>query len=434
MNRNRLCLTALSAALLASMHGNALAVRINYVVDAGLEYDDNVRVVAIDPVSQTIFRTGVGFTAREDSSRLQYLVNGRLDYRNYEDNIYSDTVEGMVTGRLNWTLVPERLSFFVEDSLEMQSIDRFAPDSPNNRQQVNVFSAGPNLFFRMGQTVRGQAELRYTNTDAEVTEDFNSDRFGVALRAIKDLGPESNVSVNAQYRDIDYDNDLLSRDHKRSDLYLRHERTLNRFNLNVDMGYSDLDFADGGERSGPLFRGQLGWSPSERSAFTVLAVKQFSDTADNALAEIGDAGSIPENVLISSATVTSSVYQEKRLGLTYAYTGARTTFAVEPFVQRLDYIDNDVFNERGRGLFANMTYRLRPTLSLSGFAYIENRDYVNTGGGYDTRRFTVSLEKQFSTHWSSAVSVTRYERNGDALAFGDVKQNVIYLRVAYRNR
>lgn len=434
MNTNRLCLTALGAALLASMHGNAHAVRINYVLDAGLEHDDNVRVVANDPVSQNIYRAGLGFTAREETSRLQYVVNGRMDYRNFSDNVYSDTVEGTLSGRMNWTLVPERLSFFVEDNLELQAIDRFAPDSPDNRQQVNVFSAGPNLFLRLGSTMRGQVELRYMNTDAEVTEDFNSDRLGLAVRAIKDLGPESNVSANVQYRDIDFDNDLLSRDHDRVDLYLRHERVLNHFSLGLDLGYTDIDFADGDASSGLLFRGELAWRPTERSSFAFNAVRQFSDTAEYALTGIGDAGSVPENVLIDSATVTSSVYKEKRVGMTYAYAGARTTFAVEPFVQRVNYLDSDVFDERGHGAFVNLSYRLRPTLTLSGFVYAEKRDYVNTAGSYDTRRYTLTLEKQWSSHWSSALSATRYERNGDALAFGDVSQNVIYLRVAYRNR
>src|SRR5690606_10713367 len=151
------------------------AARVDYVVDAGVEHDDNVRLAAGDEDAQRILRAGLGFLVTQEGSTVQAYVAGRLDYRDFEGGV-DDGVEGVLSGTLDWVLVPHRLSFTVRDELELQAVDRFAADSPDNRQQVNVFSAGPNLMFDIGRTLRGRVEARYIDSDAEVTEAFNSQR------------------------------------------------------------------------------------------------------------------------------------------------------------------------------------------------------------------------------------------------------------------
>ncbi len=426
---------AIATLLLTVLSGTAHSARVDYAIDAGIEHDDNVRLDPVNPTAQQIWRTGLGFLVTENNSTIQASVDGRVDYRMFQDSVYSNTVEGVMNGRLNWVMLQDRLSFTVEDNLQLEAIDRFAADSPDNRQQVNILSAGPNLFFNIGQTARGQLEARYIDTHAEVTSQFNSQRWGLALRAVKDLGANSVLSLNAQTQDVDFDNDLAALDYRRNDLYARYEQSFPNLDLGVDLGYSRLDYRQTGSRSNPLFRAELAWRASERSRFTLFAANQFSDAADAAISEVGDAGGtlIPDRVLIDGGTITAAVYEEQRVELGYAYQGARGSFVVAPYVQRLNYEDALNDDEEDRGVTAGFDYRLRPTLTLSSYLNFERVHFDQIDRTDDTRNFRLSLDKQWSRHLSTALSYTRYERTSE-LASAEAKQNVWYLRVIYRNR
>ena len=423
---------AAMAAVLAATP--AQAFRLDYVVDAGVEHDDNVHVSDTDIRSDWIARAGLGFLATQDGSTVQALVSGRADYRSFRGNT-SSGMEGTLSAYLNWVMIPDRLSFTVLDELELQAIDRFAADSPDNRQQINVLSLGPNFMFNMG-TLQGRLEARYIDTDAEVTEEFNSSRAAIALRATKQINDLSSLSFNAQWMDVDYDNDLAARDHERSDLYARYERTQASTDYALDIGYSQLDYADGERSDGPLVRFEAGWRPRERSRLALTVVNQFSDAADAALAEGAAArpeASVPGGVLVDGSTIVPSAYRERRASLAYEYTGERISLRVAPYVQRLRYMDALQVDEEGRGVLFGLDYAISPTLSLGGWAAVERIEYDQTGTTDDIRRGAIVLSRQWTRHWSTSLSYYRYER--DSGFFGsEIGQNIWYLWVSYGNR
>ena len=432
MTRNRIAI-AVTVALLAAGSLPAHAARVDYVLDGGLEYDDNVQLSSDNPIDQRIYRAGLSFAASEDTSTIQARVDGRIEYRNFEDSIYSDSVEGTLAGRLNWVAIPERLNFTVENSLGVEAIDRFSTNSPDNRQQVNVFSAGPTLHFGVASKLRGQAQLRYIDTQAEVNKEYDSQRLAMTLRAIKELSPTSNLSGNLQQQRVDYDIDLLSRDHDRVDAYLRYERNYAMFDLGIDAGYSKLDFKTGNDRSNPLLRVDLGWRPTDRSRFVLSAASEFSDAASDNLDQIGLDADIPGTIVTGDTTITSSVYETRRLGLRYTFTGTRATFSVAGRTEKLDYIDILQPDEDSRGGGMSFDYALQPTLRLGTYLELDRTRYSVADVTDETRRVGVRLDKQWTRHWGTALSFSRYERQS-RLFTSNIDQNLIYLSVSYRNR
>src|SRR5690606_21465491 len=137
---------------------------------------------------------------------------------------------------------PDRLTFVVDDSYGVEAIDRYASDSPGNRQQVNVLMFGPNLHFGLGSTLQGQAELRYINSDAEVTEEFDSDRVLAALRATRQIDTTSSLSFNLQAQNVDFDNDLFAPDHRRYEGFVNYQRKFRKFEGFIDVGYAYIDY------------------------------------------------------------------------------------------------------------------------------------------------------------------------------------------------
>ena len=431
------CAMAVGAALLAVRAGGAEAGRIDYSVDAGVERNDNVTLVETGEISQNILRAGLGFLATEDTSALQMRLGGRVEYRNYTDNAYSDSVEGDLSALLNWVAIQDRLSFTAENRLEVQAINPFAVDTPDNRQQINVFSVGPNFYFMRGSTFQGQAELRYVDSHAEETEEFNSSRVGAAVRMYKDLSDASRVSFNYQFQDIDFDDDASAIDHRRNDLFARFEREYNILSLSADAGYSRAAFDGGARHSGPLLRAGLVWRPSERSRFAVDGAKQLSDAATTFLGDVmvpgAPGGRIPRDILIGTEIVTAAVYEERSVAIGYTYTGDVTSFGVTSFLRRLDYIESALPDEDREGVTVGFDRALGPTLSLSLGYSKERVEYEQIPGRFDTSRFGLSLGKRWSRHWASYLSLERNRWTSPVIAT-DVDQYILYLSIVYSNR
>ncbi len=433
MNPSRIRTTLLAAAMAGTVPGAAHAIRIDYSIDAGVERDDNVTLTEQDQVEQTVARAGLGFALEQNSSAVQASMVGRLDHRRYED-IYGSMTDRMFEGRLSWAAIPDRLSLVVEDSYGVETINRTAPGTPDNRQQVNVFSIGPDLRFNMGPSRHGLAELRYVNSDAEVTEQFNSDRVLATLRLVQQLDATRALSWNVQAQDVDFDDDLVARDNRRYEAFAGYRQVLRRFDLQVDAGYAHLDYRDGQSRSEPLLRAELGWSPSERSRFSMALANQFSDAASSALDGIGETAGVPAWVATGATTVNSYAYEQRSLAVEYAFAGPRLSASLTGSVQRLDYIDQEGANEEGRSIGASLRYRLREDLVLSGSASVSRIEFEAPESRIETDRlYSLGLDKAWSRHWHTTLGVTRYERDTRAAA-GGFEQNVVFLNMSYRNR
>lgn len=436
MNAKQISLSAAIATLLAAASEPAHALQVDYAVDGGVAYDDNVRLTAEDPLEQYMFRSGLGFLVNENSASVQASIDGRLEYWDYRDNTYSDSVQGTLTGRVNWIALPERLSFTLENSLELQPVDNFEPDSPDNRQQINVLSLGPNLYFNWNRTFRGLAELRYVDTSAQETENYDSQRIGLALRAVKSLNASSNLSLNAQALQVDFDNDLLTRDYRRNDLFMQYQRTDTKLDLRLDAGYSRIDYEQGEDSSHSLLRADIGWRPSERSRFSLTAADQLSDAASAAIYAVADTTTtttIPDSLLTGNTNINPSVYEERSVFLSYAYTAARFSFTISPYEQRIDYLDAGGLDENNRGTALNLSYRVQTDLTLSANMEVERTRYPQLDRTDDTVRYGFSLLKQWSRHWASSLSYAHYDRDSPQPS-ANVKQNIYYLSMIYQNR
>jgi len=415
----------------------AEAVKLDYQVEMGIEHNDNVNLSEDDPVSANVLRPSLGFTLSQEGSTIQASANGLLEYRDYLGGEFSDEFRSQLAGHLNWTVVPERLNMTVEDFLGVQPINPLVANAPNNQQQTNVFAIGPTLSFRFGPTVRGQAELRYINSYADETKEFNSQRVSAAMRAIKDLSATSTISANVVDERIDYTESDSGPDYNRYSAFGRYTRNWTRVDLVADIGYSWLRYSGNSidDRDNPLGRATLTWRATDRSSITGDFAYQFSDAASGMLVT-GDLGStIPTNISTGDATVTSQPYLERRLSLGYAYRGDRLGFSVTPTYRKLDYGTSDVLegtnlDQTGKGGSATLSYLLRPLLSTGLTATGENLRYDEIAREDKTWTITAFLRQQWTRNWSWRTELTHYKRDSSA-AGQSSDQNIIYFGVTY---
>jgi uncharacterized protein (PEP-CTERM system associated) len=137
---------------------------IGWSLDAGTVHTDNATLAHSGGPSDTVTSVGGAVAWEIKSRRLEAALNGAGGFLHYLNDTYDNNFLGRATGNAVLQLVPERISWTVTDTYGQIATDPFAPDTPQNRQNVNVFSAGPDFNLRLGSQTRLQIEGRYGDT------------------------------------------------------------------------------------------------------------------------------------------------------------------------------------------------------------------------------------------------------------------------------
>ncbi|KRF02142.1 hypothetical protein ASG87_11735 [Frateuria sp. Soil773] len=417
---------------LAVAPGVLCAAQLDYTVYADLEHSNNITLSPNNPVSQNVLTPGIGFAYRQQGSVLQASVVGNLEYRDYLGGRFDNQTRTQLAGQGNWTVLPQRLDFSVEDYAGVQPIDTLVSNGPNNLQQTNVLSLGPTLHLRFGNALTAQAELRYIDSYASKVDEFDSSRGLAAFRVYRALGPTAQLSFNVEAQRVRFDNhaDL---DFDRTEAYLRYTSKLARFDADVLLGWSRLDFSHAPDQSKPLARLTLDWRPTLRSTFTLAGVYQYSDAAQDLMQPLDMAVSSASGGAIGTgnAVINAQVYLDRRVEATYAFHDERLTLSVTPIYGKLHYLNDRTLDQTSRGVGMGLAYRLRPTLTLSAFANGERMDYSRLDRRDRTIRLGLDLSQQWTPHWSWHASVIRQRRNSNA-AEQSYRETEIFFGVAYR--
>ena len=422
------------AAALTFAVGTASAGQLDYNLYAGAEQSDNINLASQHPVSQSVLIPGLNFVYDQQGADLKAHVLGNLEYRNYPGGKFNDQTQLELAGQAAWTLAPERLDLTVQDYAGVQPLDTLASNAPGNQQQTNVFAIGPVVHFRLGDSLRGQGELRYIDSHAEKTHQFDSRRGQAALRVLKDLSPAEQLSFNLDTERVDLYNDATTSNYSRHELFGRYTSKLAHFDLDVALGASQIDFdrADTHTQSSPLARVSADWRASQRSTFTLSATRQYADAAQDMMLRPGEAAlGNTHGINTGDAVVSSQVYLERTLELTYALHTERLTLSVSPRYRKLGYSGDTTFDQSGRGGNLAIDFRLRPALTLSAFAEDETLSYQTLDRRDRTLIAGIGLTDQWTRHWSWRASLLHQRRNSNVADQG-FHENQIYFGVVYK--
>lgn len=437
MSRSIKLASAIALAL-ASTPQAASAVQLDYTLYSGIEHSDNIRLTSTQPIDASSLIPGFNFSLVQEGATVQANVTGDVQYRHYLSSQFTDQTHTSLAGRVNWVMLPSRLDMTAEDFASVQPVDSLASNSPENLQQTNVFTLGPTLHFQLGNTLKGQGELRYINSYAQKTKSFNSQRGEAALRLIKSLNSTDQLSFNAESRRITFPNQSLGNtNYNSNELYARYFSKLAQIDIDAAVGWSRLTFDNQAmpSESSPLARLIVDWHITDRSTFGVVGSRQYSDAAQGLtqrppLTGPDYGGGINGGTNTGNAVVTAQVYLERRAEVNYSFRTERLLFTVSPKYARLVYPENPAFTQTSRGGSIGIDYALRPTLTLSSYVETDRRTYQTLGRRDRTNQYLVSLVRQVNRHWSWRASLSQQHRSSNT-AGQDFRENLIYVGVAY---
>jgi uncharacterized protein (PEP-CTERM system associated) len=439
---------------LASAPCVAVAGTFDYTVYAGLEHSNNIALSSDRPLSENVLTPGGTFQFTQMGSTFQANVGGTLEYREYLNHHFDSQLQTQMAGQANWTISPDRLDFSVEDYAGVQPVDQLAADSPGNQQQTNVIVMGPTLRMRFGDSARGQIELRYINSYASKVDEFDSSRGLAAFRLFRDLSPTDQLSGNVEFQRVDFDKQPGTANYDRKEAFVRYTSNLAHFDADVLVGGTRLDFDQGRKATAPLVRAQIGWQPTLRNSLTVAGTLQYADAAQDIITTPGvyetmgaaervealdpfantggiGRGNASTGVGVGSAVIGSQVYKERRVEAVWSWRSERLTMSVSPSFNKLRYIDDATFDQLSRGVSAGLGYRLRPTLTLTGFGTVDKTTY-DVGNRKDTTvRLGLDLGQQVNRHWTWHASVGRERRTSNAVD-QSYRETQFFVGVVYR--
>jgi hypothetical protein len=441
-----------AAALVSAWVASSVsATTLDYGVDVGIGQTNNVTLVPTDKTNQTIAATDFDFTVKQQSSRLDLNAKGDFSYLDYLQNAYSSQFIGRFDGSAQFALIPERLTWTLQDSFGQSQLDPFTAVTPTNQEHVNYASTGPNLFLRLGPLNFVNATLRFARTDYE-TSPFDSNRFFASLALGRQLSANSSVSINASGERVLFDNTAVNTDFNRNSGYVHYELQGARTTLAANLGVTEV--SQGAiTTTGPLAKLELSRQLSAAAKLVFTAGRDLTDTSTsfNGTEGIGGAGGIgiappgpvagytptPGGPLTAIGTApaaqTSDNYTITYATASWEYVRNRTTFRLNGRWEKDSYDGQPQLDlDRGDAGFS-VERKLSRAFSAQLLGGIERINYTDvnfaqtygTVGGALTFREGRGLQIRLRyDHASRIVSGT-----GSGTGYGEDR---IFLTVGYR--
>ena len=202
-------------------------------------------------------------------------VEGRVDGVTYLNNTYDNEVLGQLDGSVTWWAVPDRFAWSLDNVYGQITTDPFSPIGPDNRQNTNFLSTGPDWFIPLGTQTRAYLGGRYASAQYEIT-DSDSDRLLGIVGIDRALSTSSRLGVQASTETVEFDSDNQT-DFDRNEAYLNYEYSSGeRHGLTVKAGYTWLA-SDAGDRSAPLLEVLLSRQLSPSLELQLELASEFSD-------------------------------------------------------------------------------------------------------------------------------------------------------------
>jgi hypothetical protein len=266
--RSTAALGAVIAGLLAS--AATPAAELSYGVDVGVGHSDNVARVSDGEQDETIATVGGQLKLDHDSRRLRANVATRLEYLDYLDDTYDGEVIGNLIGGAKLDIVEDRFSWSLDDTFGQTTQNQFAAASPDNRENVNYLSTGPDLVVSLGSRNQLLLNGRYTDLSYEKSE-LGNQRISGALAVRRNLSDATHVSVNVTTEQVEFEDGADAPDYDNREAFLNYSLDAARTNLSVDVGATEIesDDAESGEVKSSGWLGRVSLSRQASSALTV---------------------------------------------------------------------------------------------------------------------------------------------------------------------
>ncbi len=350
--------------------GDAIALRFDYGTGANLSYSDNITQTSEKEQEEWVGRGIFGVSLEQDSGPFIIDASAFLRYEDFVNDTFSDRLLFSLNNQAEWRIAPERFSWILEDYYTQVSIDPIDPATPDNTQNTNAFSTGPNLVLRLGSLNRLEAGLRYDYIYYEESDADNL-RYSAFIRWLLTPASAREYSFNLSGEKVDFMDDDLNENFTREDYSFAFTTRYPRYSFGAELGGTSIQ-SDRGDDFGYLTRGTLTRNLTNLSTIAISAASQLTDTGRNLL----QASNSLDQANLQTEEVSADIFRQKEISVVFNTAG-------DPLHGELsaNWIDRDYKNASLdrviKGVTGNIGYNITSTLVGTIFGkYARTREFA----------------------------------------------------------
>lgn len=414
------------AALLLSLScGAALSAEIGYGLEAGAAYSDNVFRSSSDKISQTIAVGGANFSVLNATRRFNINALGEFKYLNYLDNAYDPELIGGFSGIARLAFVPDRFEWFVEDNFGTVRTNQFVADTPDNRENINYLSTGPEITLPLGTRTNFKLTGRYSNVAYEKSP-IDENRYGGDVELSRALSEVSALSLKGTTEKVRFDRSAVDNDYRRDEYYGSYTIGAARTQLTLDAGYTKLVRADS-EDGGVLARLGLSRRTSPASVARLVLGREFSNSGAS-LRELQSNAGVGASTL--PVLAVENPFTSNYVTLSWDFVRGRTQAYVSMAYHKADYETQPTLNRNWITSSISLRRQIGPVIT----AYVGG-DYFNLnfdvpGQDYSEIHGNLGLIYQIGARLYMDLRYERFGRNAD-VSSTEYRENEVWLTAVY---
>jgi hypothetical protein len=416
--------------MLAGIAGTLLSLPVNaadldWSIESAAGHTDNATRVNNGEITDTIGSIGGHIEVSGTGSRISGRLRGDGRLRSYFDDTYDDDFLGSGAADLRVKLVGEALTWSFSDAFGQVLTDTFEPSTPDNRENLNVFSTGPDLRIRLARgtevIIRGRIEdASYENSDSVDSQQLSAD-----IGLVRHLSSATAWSVNASSSTVDYDESGNS-GYDQQELFLRLESASTKQNLTADIG---AGFLGGGDQSDEALIFRLDWMRHVSASWTLeLGLHtEFGNSDDQFVRGISGGGELGGT---QDVVLTGQAMRDDRATFGLNFTRSRTQIRLFGDIGSETYPDVANADRERWAMGAEISRRLTPRLEATLRAHHEDRDFDTVIGDDNTDIFGAQLDWRLGKALYLGFEGRREKRSGDT-SFS-YTENIYLASISYR--
>jgi hypothetical protein len=305
-------------------------------VGAGLEYTDNAALTPNNEDDDLIAIGYVGARLEEYTGPLDVSATTSLSYNHYTQNTFNNQHYFRLGADANWQMIRDRFEWALQDYYTQRSVNSLDADTPDNTQDTNVFTFGPNIYLPLSGRHRLTVRPSYRNFYYEES-DTDNQQYALQTTWIYRMYRTLNVGLGGGVTRVEYDDERRNPNYTSSNIHLElsGRRVRSEYNINLGATHIDREKTDNVEG----FTGNLTWRVdlTGRSGVTAYVGSALRDTSVGLLnSEVR-----PEEGDFSNEQISGDVLRDSTIRVTYARKGATLNTDIWGELRELDYKESD---------------------------------------------------------------------------------------------
>jgi len=357
---------------LASSSIPAYASDFSFLIFERAEYSDNIGLAENQKNNDTILNTGVRLKYLNDDKKFPTLFELSTSYRDYVNNSFEDQTDVFANLSTKWVMNRNRVEWELVDRYQLLPIDSQLADTPDNQENTNYFSTGPNINVVNTRRSKLALNLRY---ELFAFEKSNEDRYDAlaGLHWTYLLSSNAQTGLHATHRSVKFDDAIANTNYDRNDYFASFEINKNRINFFLEVGQTMVDSENQPGNTSDIIRSKYTHTIARDSVFTLGYNKELSDFG------ILTATSLPDSSIVTDISSEVFLLEEAFVRFSHimswgdlklAYTWRDYDYEIDDF-DKASYIADASLNYL---IDKSMTYNISYSYLTTKWPWIERKD------------------------------------------------------------